>query len=108
MKFCAVCENMLYLKITSGDDDLLLLYCRKCGSEEEMPYSECVSRRVVKVVDAERAEVSKYAKFDPTLPHITKKCPNPKQCENDDILYIRTDDDQLKYTYLCPVCDHNW
>ena len=60
--------------------------------------------------------VNKYTKLDPTLPRInTIKCPNPecksntKDGEKDrEVIYMRYDDINMKYVYICAVCDIVW
>jgi aspartate carbamoyltransferase regulatory subunit len=58
-------------------------------------------------------------KLDPTLPRIyTVKCPNDAcktnaSDESDaktptEVIYIRYDDANLKYLYICTTCDHVW
>jgi aspartate carbamoyltransferase regulatory subunit len=58
--------------------------------------------------------INKYTKLDPTLPRINKiKCPNP-DCQTNttdekrEIIYIRYDDVNMKYIYLCSTCDIVW
>ena len=106
MNFCDVCENMLYLKIAPREKgDAVLNFCRNCGSEKEVPITECLSKRVLKK-NATEVVLNKYTKYDPTLPRIDKQCP---QCPTKhDIIYVRYDEAGLKYVYLCPTCDHSW
>ena len=58
--------------------------------------------------------INKYTKFDPTLPRINKiLCPNSDCATNTkdverEIIYIRYDDVNMKYVYLCSTCDHVW
>ena len=58
--------------------------------------------------------INKYTKLDPTLPRInTILCPNPNCTTNTDdtpreIIYIRYDDTNMKYVYLCSTCDTVW
>jgi aspartate carbamoyltransferase regulatory subunit len=58
--------------------------------------------------------INKYTKLDPTLPRInTILCPNT-DCETNtknkerEIIYIRYDDMNMKYVYLCSCCDTVW
>jgi len=58
--------------------------------------------------------INKYTKLDPTLPRISKiLCPNA-ECETNthetprEIIYIRYDDVNMKYIYLCSSCDTVW
>ena len=63
--------------------------------------------------------INKYTKLDPTLPSIEMKCPNVscKTNQGDDsndpnkltnIIYMRYDDINLKYVYICYNCNTNW
>jgi hypothetical protein len=55
--------------------------------------------------------VNEYTKFDPTLPRIHNiPCPNPECAtkEGKEVIYIRYDDTNLKYLYLCTECDKLW
>ena len=58
--------------------------------------------------------VNEFTKLDPTLPRITNiKCPNDN-CETNleekvaEIIYIRYDDINMKFLYLCSSCNHTW
>ena len=58
--------------------------------------------------------VNKYTKLDPTLPRINRiPCPNA-ECDTNtketsrEIIYIRYDDTNIKYMYLCSTCDYVW
>jgi hypothetical protein len=61
--------------------------------------------------------INQYTKFDPTLPRIYNiPCPN-KECKSNignsektptEIIYLRYDDDNLKYLYICCICDTIW
>jgi len=62
--------------------------------------------------------VNKYTKYDPTLPHINIKCPNDNCKTNTtnnpenvtDAIYLRYDNTQLKFLYICtePDCNYKW
>ena len=59
--------------------------------------------------------VNEYTHLDPTLPRIkSMKCPNV-ECETNiqldkpcTILYIRYDDTNLKFVYMCSTCKYTW
>lgn len=111
MRFCDVCDNMLYHK------DGKSMLCRVCGQETEIEGKSCVSRREVSGKASTKLHIRKqlvnqYTKFDPTLPHIQMPCVNSKHptvhCTNTDMIAIRYDEDALKYVYLCPLCDAVW
>jgi DNA-directed RNA polymerase subunit M/transcription elongation factor TFIIS len=130
MKFCAKCDNMYYISIDNTNNDQLIYYCRFCGHKDENLTDEGV---VVLKTQYKKNEqkfnhmVNQYTKLDPTLPRIyNMKCPNDecktnhsstsaagggseasthKGCE---IIYLRYDDDNMKYLYICATCDTTW
>ena len=55
--------------------------------------------------------VNEFTKYDPTLPRVKNvPCPN-ENCAEDpekEIIYIRYDDNNMKYVYLCGACDTIW
>lgn len=126
MHFCTQCGNMYYIKIKNEGDDSLIYYCRKCGFEDndivQDANSLCVSKTHVRGGGDSKIYsqvINKYTKLDPTLPRInTIKCPNVKCSTNSneekegsvkrEIIYLRYDDTNLKFVYLCPACDQIW
>ena len=58
--------------------------------------------------------INKYTKLDPTLPRVSNiLCPNADCLTNKEdvpreIIYIRYDDKNMKYVYLCSSCDTVW
>jgi len=66
--------------------------------------------------------INKYTKLDPTLPRInTIRCPNSEcssnveSSDNDndkdnkrEVIYMRYDDVNMHYIYLCTKCDMVW
>ena len=75
---------------------------------------------VLKNVDYKKSQqefshiINKYTKLDPTLPRINNVlCPNADCATNKDdspreIIYIRYDNQNMKYVYLCSTCDTVW
>lgn len=119
MHFCSECHNMYYLKLQSEDADKLIYYCRNCGHEDETLTSEniCVSSSQIKRTEQNYTHIiNEYTKYDYTLPRInTIKCPNSSCLSNTDsgadkreVIYIRYDDVNMKYIYLCTQCDKMW
>ena len=58
--------------------------------------------------------VNEYTKQDPTLPRIkTIKCPN-QECpsvkgdKENEVIFIRYDDTNIRYIYMCAHCDTTW
>ena len=117
MHFCTNCSNMYYIRINSDDTNKLVYYCRKCGNEDKLLAIEnvCVSRTLIKKSEQSFNHIiNKYTKLDPTLPRINNVlCPNA-DCKTNtegverEIIYIRYDDTNMKYVYLCSQCDTVW
>ena len=117
MHFCPKCQNMYYFRINADDPNQLVYYCRNCGNEDTAISLNnlCVSKTQIKNNEQTFSHIiNKYTKLDPTLPRInTILCPNP-ECKTNtegvekEIIYIRYDDINIKYVYLCSECDTVW
>ena len=117
MHFCINCENMYYIRLDSDDGHKLIYYCRKCGNEDTTITSEnmCVSKEQIRRGEQRFSNmINEYTKLDPTLPRISSiRCPNA-DCESNsdeekrEVIYIRYDDTNMKYIYLCAVCNTSW
>jgi DNA-directed RNA polymerase subunit M/transcription elongation factor TFIIS len=117
MKFCVKCDNMYYICIDNLDNNTLSYYCRGCGHKDLNNEGVCVLNTEFKKGKQHFEHiVNKYTKLDPTLPRIQDlPCPNvsclsnnKENSTNTDILYIRYDDNKLKYLYMCCLCDTVW
>jgi hypothetical protein len=120
---------MYYISVTPENE--LQYYCRNCGNIDNTVASEniCVSKVNMKhstTTQSFSQVVNKYTKLDPTLPRIhTMRCPNDECPSNagssgggggggarnkpkSEIIYVRYDDTNLKYVYLCAKCDKVW
>ena len=125
---------MYYISITPENE--LQYYCRNCGNIDDTVASEniCVSKVNMKKTANTTLSfahvVNKYTKLDPTLPRIkTIRCPNDEcpsnkgregaaegesavdpsaKKEENEVIYYRYDDTNLKYIYLCTKCDKVW
>jgi DNA-directed RNA polymerase subunit M/transcription elongation factor TFIIS len=117
MHFCSVCQNMYYIRINADDTNKLIYYCRHCGNEDSTisTGNVCVSKTQLKKSEQSFHHViNQYTKLDPTLPRINNiLCPNA-ECETNtkekarEIIYIRYDDKNMKYVYLCSTCNTVW
>lgn len=112
MEFCEVCDNMLYLS-NREDDQELVHVCKKCGYEHtRSDETTLISSMTFSKQEQYTSVINKYTKLDPTLPRIQnipcpqEDCPNHKVGR--DIIYVRYDNVDLKYAYLCPLCDTVW
>jgi len=108
---------MYYIRINESDPNKLDYYCRNCGNEDKMLATEnvCVSKiQIKKTTQSLNHIINKYTKLDPTLPRInTILCPNADCLTNTkgkerEIIYVRYDDINMKYIYLCSTCDTVW
>ena len=117
MQFCSKCDNMYYLKITETDGNNLIYYCRSCGNEDTNLTKDniCVLDTTInQTKDRYMQIINPYTKNDPTLPRINSiKCPNQSCKSNTDaslreVIYIRYDDADMKYIYMCTFCDTIW
>lgn len=112
MKFCDKCDNMYYISINSEDENQLIYSCRYCNYVDENISTEGVCVMNTNLKGGEKVFdhiMNEHTKNDPTLPRLyNKKCPNTEcKCEKG-IIYIRYDNTNLKYLYLCVDCDTKW
>ena len=120
MHFCSKCSNMYYISMHPYDYNKIIYYCRKCGNEDTFSSLDnvCVSKTQINKSEQSFSNIiNKYTKFDPTLPRINNiLCPNAdcitnkegKDGKDREIIYIRYDDINMKYVYLCTDCDTVW
>lgn len=117
MHFCSQCQNMYYISIDAENSNKLVYYCRNCGHTDTTLTIEnvTVSKTQLKKSEQEFSNIiNKYTKLDPTLPRINNVlCPNIECSTNTkntprEIIYIRYDDANMKYVYLCSTCDTVW
>lgn len=122
MHFCRVCENMYYIKISEKSENELSYYCRKCGDNNDAITVDSVSISNINMKNRGGGDqhfsnvINQYTKLDPTLPRINHiACPNSSCSTNHaerptprEIIYLRYDDTNIKYVYLCSTCDHAW
>lgn len=117
MHFCSICKNMYYIRVNEKNPNKLEYYCRNCGNEDHLIAVDniCVSKTFIKKGEQSFSNlINKYTKLDPTLPRINNiLCPNV-DCETNkkdkerEIIYIRYDDTNMKYIYMCCSCDTLW
>ena len=121
MRFCENCNNMLYLGIHPENTNELTYYCRFCGNMDTMVSESGVCVLNTQFTQSEQKFnhiINEYTKLDPTLPRIYNvKCPNEKcrtnaitegETKPAEVIYIRYDDSNLKYIYMCVTCDTTW
>jgi len=108
---------MYYIRIDGDNTNKLVYYCRHCGNEDSELTIENVSVSKTQLKKSEQSFahiINKYTKFDPTLPRVNKiLCPNTDCSTNThdterEIIYIRYDNVDMKYIYVCSTCDIVW
>jgi DNA-directed RNA polymerase subunit M/transcription elongation factor TFIIS len=111
--FCPTCRYYLYL---NQNGDTLNRMCRNCGFQEEEQKGGLVLEINLKEKTSEGYKIlmNEFTKEDPTLPHVnTIKCPN-SGCDSNtnkkekDVIYIKYDAVNMKFLYICNVCDTQW
>ena len=121
IKFCR-CGYHLYLQehqeMKTPDDKQTYLsrLCRNCGYEQKDTDGGLVTEIHLqqRANEGYKILLNKFTKQDPTLPHVkTIKCPN-ETCptntsgKDKDVIYIKYDPTNLKYIYICNVCEFEW
>lgn len=111
--WCPKCDMYLCLEVK---DNGALLKCNACGYAEDQVKGGLVSEIYVKERGSEayKIDLHEFTRQDPTLPHLkTMKCPNTTCATNTggaerDVIYIKYDVENLKFLYICNVCEHTW
>ena len=114
VKFCDKCENMLYL-YKEEDSEKLLYKCKACGNTDQSPeeITKVFTNMVGHIDKTEVINRNKYITHDVTLPSIRGNtnitCKN-KLCDTEDvdIKYIKYDEINMKYMYICNHCGCKW
>jgi DNA-directed RNA polymerase subunit M/transcription elongation factor TFIIS len=108
---------MYYISIDSENANKLIYYCRNCGNKDSTISVKDITVSKVQLKKSEQEFshiINKYTKLDPTLPRVSNiLCPNADCLTNKEdtpreIIYIRYDDKNMKYVYLCSSCDIVW
>jgi hypothetical protein len=121
---------MLYLQLENPESNTLVYYCRVCNCKDatDLDYMNIghnvISTQFKKGEQRFNHIINRYTKLDPTLPRIyNMKCPNLACKTNEDgskssgstseaketeIIYMRYDDENMKYLYICAECDNIW
>ena len=117
---------MYYIELSDKNEDTLIYYCRNCQNKDDKLIKQlnnfCVSKtHIIKNSEGHGNVINEYTHLDPTLPRIkfNMVCPNAK-CDSNiqegdenpkkekEIIYLRYNDKNMKYVYLCAVCKTHW
>lgn len=113
MKFCDVCQNMLYMEVVNEDDTKLRHYCKNCK------FTRDEVKGAHSIVVAEKSQFDPAAisyknfinpsiKHDPTLPRVKNiDCPSCDITPRE-VIYIKYDYHKMKYLYHCCNCEKFW
>jgi hypothetical protein len=118
IKFCEQCDMKLdYYTNTSIEPPELYLGCKACGYKEKAEDKTCIYNNEYEIELSEIINQNQYLQYDITLPKIKGnqniKCPN-KECDSNtkklpsEIIYIKYDQKNMKYSYICTHCKQNW
>jgi DNA-directed RNA polymerase subunit M/transcription elongation factor TFIIS len=110
---------MYYIRLSEEDPNSIVYYCRNCGHENKNISLDSVTISKTSFKHNKQkynSIINKYTKMDPTLPRInTIKCPtqscksNEKENDKDrEIIYLRYDDVNMNFVYMCTTCDTVW
>ncbi len=119
MEFCPVCSNMYYIRLAGESENKLVYYCRKCGNEADESTADlssiCVSKTHIRKSKATFDHlINEYTKLDPTLPTAkdvpcpNAECPAATGDGEGRVIYLRYDDANMRFVYICTACDTVW
>lgn len=132
MRFCNVCDNMMYINIRSADDDdfsmmpngsasrqsggaaELMYSCKSCGNRVQAAETDSKARILHTNYTDDHTSYKQYAtmyiRHDPTLPRVTNiPCPSVACTKTpSEVIYIKYDFDKLRYLYHCCHCGIFW
>lgn len=120
MKFCEICDNMYYMKIVKEQGSQKLFYfCKNCSNTEKIEDEKgdnCVYNNNYNKEDYYfKYKINKFTHLDRTLPRVnnitcpSEKCPyNNENNPNKEIVYIKYDEEKMKYIYICCKCQTAW
>ena len=96
--------------------DGLRRVCRNCGYTEDAEHGGLVMEMNLRETtsDGYKILLNEFTRYDPTLPHVQNiKCPREECASNTgekqrDVIYMKYDSTNLKYLYICNVCNQHW
>jgi hypothetical protein len=131
--FCDLCDNMLVTKIefksseagesgeageageaASSGNTNLINYCRSCNFSTDFPEKKNPVYHLNYNLELIKREhiVNKFTAKDNTLPKAlgikcpNETCPSKVKSKKSDICYIKYDDANMKYIYICIDCNN--
>lgn len=119
--FCSRCDNLLNTKInkeiTEEEDNEtnkreLIYFCENCDYYEKREVNDSSVYHLNYNLDVIKRNhiVNQYTAFDSTLPKAlgikcpNDSCPSKTSAKKPEIRYIKYDDSNMKYVYICIDC----
>jgi DNA-directed RNA polymerase subunit M/transcription elongation factor TFIIS len=114
IEFCDFCDNMVYMSLEK--ENKATWYCKNCNHKKDIDEED----KIITILDKKYNNeleyliyLNPYLKYDNTLPHIhnlecTNKSCTKKEGQENDIIYIRYNNEDMKYIYICTYCNQNW
>lgn len=91
-------------------DNALKYYCKNCNYSEIASDTEpaMISETMVdQDVATYKQFMTKHIKHDVTLPRVNNiEC--PQKCKEKEVIYIKYDQNNMKYLYYCCKCEQFW
>ena len=120
INFCEQCDMKLDYYVepeTDGENPKLHLGCKACGFSKVHSDKACIYNNDYQIDRSQIINQNQYLEYDITLPLIKENqnisCPNTECVSNkekvpSEILYIKYDYENLKFSYICKHCKQNW
>lgn len=116
MNFCPQCRYMLYPNTFSEGAEMKLV-CKNCQYEEENTQGGLIKEVIINAGASVKKKIlddNEFIQYDPTLPHVenikcpSESCPSNSGTQKRDVIYIKYDQNAMKYLYVCNVCNNRW
>lgn len=116
MEFCDACNNMLYIKNDDDDSRNVKYYCKNCTFEKDITIdnkSKLIIQNTFDVSNQLLTNLNSNIEYDKTIPHVDNiQCPYKdcvkKEEDKNDVMYIKTDINNIKFIYYCTYCKQFW
>ena len=114
IELCDKCDNLFYLYIDS-ETQFINYVCKCCGNikKKEESFLSINNNTNVTIDKSDVINTNPFITHDITLPTIKNnkniKCQNEK-CDSKEvnITYIKYDEIDMKYLYICKHCGYKW
>lgn len=118
INFCDQCHNLTFIHLDEEKNELYHA-CKNCSTTKKFVSNDnCIYSEFFQEYDKSTfLNTNKYITHDITLPHI--KGNNNLRCPNEECItrkgnikgnfkYIKYDEDNMKYIYICENCGQKW